>query len=123
VGHRGTVSTRGRPAGRARGEGENFDGKDAHTLELQLPEDVNPFRLRHKREKYAATGGGSPVRLVDSIEPAGAERCVWIQVAAEDSLYVTEDFLLTHNTINAAFIILDEAQNTSPDQLKMLGPR
>ena len=117
--HRRTPSTQGRPSGGAREEGENFHGKDAHTLELQLPEDVNPFRLRHKREKYAAAGGGSPVRMVDSIEPAGAEQCVCIQVAAEDSLYVTEDFLLTHNTINDAFIILDEAQNTSPEQMKM----
>ena len=25
---------------------------------------------------------------------------------------MTEDFLLTHNTLNDAFIILDEAQNT-----------
>jgi phosphate starvation-inducible PhoH-like protein len=40
-------------------------------------------------------------------------------VAAEDSLYTTEDFLLTHNTLNDSFIILDEAQNTSPEQMKM----
>ena len=26
---------------------------------------------------------------------------------------------LTHNTLNDAFIILDEAQNTSPEQMKM----
>jgi phosphate starvation-inducible PhoH-like protein len=32
---------------------------------------------------------------------------------------VTEDFLLTHNTLNDAFIILDEAQNTSAEQMKM----
>jgi phosphate starvation-inducible PhoH-like protein len=44
---------------------------------------------------------------------------VCIQVAAEDSLYVTEDFLLTHNTLNDAFIILDEAQNTTGEQMKM----
>ena len=42
-----------------------------------------------------------------------------IQVAAADSLYVTEDFLLTHNTLNDAFIILDEAQNTTAEQMKM----
>jgi phosphate starvation-inducible PhoH-like protein len=44
---------------------------------------------------------------------------VCIQVAAADSLYVTEDFLVTHNTLNDSFIILDEAQNTSPEQMKM----
>jgi phosphate starvation-inducible PhoH-like protein len=59
------------------------------------------------------------MRYVDSIEPAGEEETICIQVAAADSLYVTDDFLLTHNTLNDAFIILDEAQNTTPEQMKM----
>ena len=42
-----------------------------------------------------------------------------ISVAAADSLYVTDDFLVTHNTLNSSFIILDEAQNTTPEQMKM----
>ena len=59
------------------------------------------------------------MRFVDSIEPAGEEDTVCIRVAADDSLYVTDDFLVTHNTLNEAFIILDEAQNTTPAQMKM----
>ena len=59
------------------------------------------------------------MRFIDRIEPAGTEEAVCIQVAADDSLYVTEDFLLTHNTLNDAFIILDEAQNTTGEQMKM----
>ena len=59
------------------------------------------------------------MRFVHEIEPAGEEETVCIQVAAEDSLYVTDDFLVTHNTLNDSFVILDEAQNTSPEQMKM----
>ncbi len=59
------------------------------------------------------------MRFVDAIEPAGDAETVCIQVAATDSLYVTEDFLVTHNTLNDSFIILDEAQNTTPEQMKM----
>jgi phosphate starvation-inducible PhoH-like protein len=59
------------------------------------------------------------MRFIESIEPAGTAEAVCISVAAADSLYVTEDFLLTHNTLNDSFIILDEAQNTSPEQMKM----
>ena len=57
--------------------------------------------------------------FIDRIEPVGEAETVCIQVAAADSLYVTDDFLLTHNTLNDAFIILDEAQNTTPEQMKM----
>ncbi|WP_328871297.1 PhoH family protein [Streptomyces sp. NBC_00287] len=93
---------------------------DSHVVDIRLPEGIEPFRLARKREKYnAAGGGGRPMRFIDSIEPAGREETVCIQVAAEDSLYVTSDYLLTHNTLNDAFIILDEAQNTSPEQMKM----
>ncbi len=109
----------GRPPGRARGR-EVAHRHDAHVVEIRLPEGIEPFRLKRKAEKYhAAGGGGRPMRFIDSNERAGREEMVCIQVAAEDSLYVTEDYLLTHNTLNDAFIILDEAQNTSAEQMKM----
>jgi phosphate starvation-inducible PhoH-like protein len=92
---------------------------DAHILDIRLPQGVVPFRLARKAAKYDATGGGWPMRFIDRIEPAGTEEAVCIQVAAADSLYVTEDFLLTHNTLNDAFIVLDEAQNTTAEQMKM----
>jgi phosphate starvation-inducible protein PhoH and related proteins len=95
------------------------DRSDAFTLDIRLPAAVEPFRLARKRELYHAHGSGRPMRFVESIEPAGEAETVCIQVAAADSLYMTDDFLLTHNTLNDSFVILDEAQNTSPEQMKM----
>jgi phosphate starvation-inducible protein PhoH and related proteins len=92
---------------------------DSHVIDIRLPAGIAPFRLGRKKALYDETGGGRPQRYVHSIEPAGWAECVCIQVAAEDSLYVTDDFLVTHNTLNDAFIILDEAQNTSAEQMKM----
>jgi phosphate starvation-inducible PhoH-like protein len=109
----------GRTPGRAKGR-EVQHRCDAHIVDISLPEGIEPFRLARKRDTYhAAGGGGRPMRFIDSIEPVGREEAVCIQVAAEDSLYVTQDYLLTHNTLNDAFIILDEAQNTSAEQMKM----
>lgn len=109
----------GRTPGRAKGRDVGYR-HDAHVVDIRLPEGIEPFRLARKLDRYhEAGGGGRPMRFIDSIEPAGREETVCIQVAAEDSLYVTQDYLLTHNTLNDAFIILDEAQNTSPEQMKM----
>jgi phosphate starvation-inducible PhoH-like protein len=92
---------------------------DAHVLDIRLPDGLAPFRLTRKATAYATDGGGRPMRFVDAIEPAGEAECVCISVAAPDSLYVTDDFLVTHNTLNDSFVILDEAQNTSPEQMQM----
>jgi len=108
----------GRTPGRARGREVRYRF-DAYVLDIRLPEGIVPFRLTRKVEAYNATGGGRPMRFIDSIAPAGEQETVCIRVAAADSLYVTEDFLVTHNTLNDAFIILDEAQNTTPAQMKM----
>ncbi len=120
----GVAYTRVRPAagrkpGFAQG-GPVHHRHDAYIVDIRLPEGIEPFRLTRKREKYRAEGGGGrPMRFIESIEPAGTAEAVCISVAAADSLYTTEDFLLTHNTLNDSFIILDEAQNTSPEQMKM----
>src|SRR5205814_43990 len=87
----------------------------------RLPAGIQPFRVSGKVERYDAVRGGRPMRFIDRIDPAGEAECVCIAVGAEDSLYVTSDFLVTHNTLNDSFIILDEAQNTTPEQMKMFG--
>ncbi len=120
----GIAYCRTRPAlGRAPGLAHGrpvYHRHDAHIVDIRLPEGIEPFRLTRKRDTYdAAGGGGRPMRYIDSIEPAGTAEAVCIAVAAADSLYTTEDFLLTHNTLNDSFIILDEAQNTTAEQMKM----
>jgi len=92
---------------------------DAHTLDIRLPSGVRPFRLTRKADAYRSDGAGRPMRYIHDIAEAGVAECVCIAVGAQDSLYVTENFLVTHNTLNDAFIILDEAQNTSAEQMKM----
>jgi phosphate starvation-inducible PhoH-like protein len=92
---------------------------DSFVLDIRLPLAIDPFRLMRKRKLYRDLGGGRPMRYIDAIEPYGEEETVCIQVAAADSLYVTDDFLVTHNTLNDSFVILDEAQNTSPEQMQM----
>jgi phosphate starvation-inducible PhoH-like protein len=119
----GVVYWRTRPAAGRRPGGSVdrpvWHRSDAYILDIRLPAGIEPFRLTRKKSAYAADGGGRPMRMIESIEPAGEAECVCIAVSAEDSLYVTEDFLVTHNTLNDAFVVLDEAQNTSPEQMKM----
>ena len=113
-----TRAAEGRKPGLAKGRPVPYN-HDAYVADIRLPAGLPPFRLARKADRYDATGGGRPMRFIESIEPVGEQETMCIQVAAADSLYVTDDFLVTHNTLNDAFIILDEAQNTSPEQMKM----
>ncbi len=92
---------------------------DAYVLDIRLPENIKPFRLARKSAIYENFGGGRPMRYIKNIEYVGEMETQCISVAAIDSLYLTDDFILTHNTISNAFIILDEAQNTTGEQMKM----
>jgi phosphate starvation-inducible PhoH-like protein len=118
IAYQHTRPAAGRNPGLAQGR-PVYHRHDAYIIDLRLPAGIEPFRLTRKRDAYNAAGGGRPMRFIESIEPAGTAEAVCISVAAADSLYTTEDFLLTHNTLNDSFIILDEAQNTSAEQMKM----
>jgi phosphate starvation-inducible PhoH-like protein len=92
---------------------------DAFVLDIRLPDGCAPFRLQRKQAKYEEFGSGRPQRYVHEIEPDGFEDAVCIRVSAADSLYVTDDFVVTHNTLANSVIILDEGQNATAEQMKM----
>ena len=108
----------GRKPGFAHGR-EVFYRHDAFVMDIRLPDGLEPFRLKRKADIYRVHGGGRPMRFIRNIEAVGVQETQCISVAATDSLYVTDDFILTHNTLADAFIILDEAQNTTSEQMKM----
>lgn len=55
----------------------------------------NPFGLPRKADKYKSVPW---FRAIESIEPVEDAETMCISVDAEDSLYLTDDFIVTHNT-------------------------
>jgi RecA/RadA recombinase len=56
-----------------------------------------PFSLKRKSSKWKANLPEYRQKIV-KVEQAGRAECVCIKVSAPDSLYVTRDFIVTHNT-------------------------
>lgn len=113
-----TRAAKGRKPGLARGR-EVPHRHDSFIIDIRLPVEMQPFRLTRKLSCYLENGAGRPMRFIESITEVGIEETQCIRVEAKDHLYVTDDFIVTHNTLNNAFIILDEAQNTTLEQIKM----
>ena len=55
------------------------------------------FRIHLNHPRWGK--GRYEKQYIQSIEPCGTEECVCIRVEAADQLYVTENFIVTHNTV------------------------
>jgi replicative DNA helicase len=79
-------------------KGEKKKGQRAYTLTMSFANDVVPFKLLrkvsrfYKREKYVEQ------KYVKSITYSHDEEAVCIKVSNPDELFVTRDYVLTHNT-------------------------
>lgn len=71
--------------------------KPQFRVALRLENGLKPFKLTRKLNKLR-TLYTKPSRYIDSIEKTGIKEMQCISVSAEDGLYVTNDFIVTHNT-------------------------
>lgn len=86
-------------------KGEKRTGRLSYRMTIKLPNDISPFRLSRKNERITNKTKYFPTRYIDSIVPDGHEEAQCILLDSEDHLYVTDDYIVTHNTlltVNAA---------------------
>ncbi len=85
-------------------DGKRIPCKDCHRIKVKFY-DLNPFNLKRKADLYY-TIKYKPHRIVKSIELIGKEESQCIMVDNEDHTYITNNFIVTHNsTLLAIFSI------------------
>jgi len=74
-------------------------GQPAWCVDISFEDGTCPFSLPRKANLWV---GGDREKLyrqrLEKIEPAGEEECTCITVEAEDGLFVTNNYILTHNS-------------------------
>jgi hypothetical protein len=85
-------------------------GKTYYRVAVNLP--VNPFWLPRKARLWRGKTKQGKTKAITAVRPAGAAQCVCISVAAEDGLYLTTNYTVTHNTtmIAAAALLFPDAR-------------
>jgi superfamily II DNA or RNA helicase len=81
-------------------KGEKKPGKPSFVVHISYPRPNELFTLSRKRERLAETNQYSEffkLRVI-KIEPIGEDLAQCISVAHPEQLYVTNDFVVTHNT-------------------------
>lgn len=87
-------------------KGVRKTGHTAYRVGIRLPNEFGcPFRLDYKA---AAWNNGAkkrpPYKRIVSVEPAGNGEAVCISLDSDDQLYITRDYIVTHNSTMAASI-------------------
>lgn len=82
-----------------RGKSRAKRGRLAYIVTMSLPNWLVPFKLSRKVRRWMPRTKYFPQRRIASIEPSRVTECVCIKVAASDSLYVTDEYIVTHNTL------------------------
>lgn len=96
----------------------------SYRLSCVFPDDINPFRKSNK--KYTHNVKYKTRRSIEKIEFKGVEQVRCIKVSTPTSLYLTDDYIVTHNTftaervaeiLNRDFMVLNCSQYTSPTEI------
>lgn len=81
-----------------------YKGAKNNIYRVSIRTPFNPFHLARKKERYESRPKQPFVRSMISHESTGGQECVCIQVASPDQLYVTKDYVVTHNTFATMFL-------------------
>lgn len=81
-------------------KGEKLDGRDAYNIRIVMPRNSSIFHLARKRERCRDSwnGGYENMRAIVSIEPQGMQETWCLTVDSSHSLFMTNDYIVTHNT-------------------------
>lgn len=89
-------------------DGEKKQGQLAYTITISFANNIIPFRLLRKVDRYYMRTKYVEQKYVKSITYSHDEEAVCIKVSNPDELFVTRDYVLTHNTT-----ILTKIANTA----------
>lgn len=76
-------------------------GAISYRVHISLPNGIVPFRLKRKVEGYKEPTKYNPTRAIVSVEYVGKKEAQCISVSSERQLYVTDRYIVTHNTVQS----------------------
>src|ERR1035437_1392213 len=74
-------------------------------LHIKLPPEFIPFKLKRKIETFVAPTKYLPNRAISEVKFIGKELAQCILVDSDDHLYVTDNCILTHNTLSSILYV------------------
>ena len=83
-------------------------GLPSYCVHISLPENILPCKLSRKLSRYKPRSKYQPTRFIDSVELVGVKQAQCISVEDESHLYLTNDYIVTHNTLLSLAAALEQ---------------
>jgi phosphate starvation-inducible protein PhoH len=96
---------------------KGVEHKLSYFLYINLPEGIAPFKLKRKLDRYKPNTKYSPKRYISNVAKIGKEECQCILVDNDEHLYLTKNYIVTHNTHLAVFSALELLKNGHVDKI------
>jgi SNF2 family DNA or RNA helicase len=105
-------------------KGEKRIGKPAYRVSIALPPEFNPFRLTRKAEAFRRKARTKyfPCRAIVKVEPVGMREMQCISVDSNDHLFIVDDFIVTHNTLQVIAQLLHRKEVEGPSPSLVIAP-
>lgn len=91
-------------------KGEVKVGSTDHRIRIKLPSHLCPVTIPFKKERFVANSKYPPALSIADVIEAGESECTCISVDAEDKLFVTKDYIVTHNTVQSLVALPENAR-------------
>lgn len=101
-------------------KGERKQGQISYRITAVLPNTIEPFRLKRKLELYKGRKIKPIKRAIVDVKYVGEKEAVCIKVDSPDQLYITDDFIVTHNTTTVMQVSEHNADINDTDVLVLL---
>lgn len=104
--------------------GKKINGAPTYKIHINLPNDIlsNCFSLKRKQDKVKLRTKYFPTRFITGITEIREDEAQCILVDDENHLYITDDYIVTHNTFISCYAAIQEFLKGKYDKIILCKP-
>ena len=103
-------------------EGQKIFGKNSYRISIKMNPDINPFSLNRKSDLVVPKTKYKPTRYIVSAKLIGKKEAQCIKVDHPTHLYLTNNYIVTHNTFTSCYTALALLADKKIEQIIITKP-
>ena len=97
-------------------------GAESFKVYISMGEEFCPFLLKEKADKWKPTRSTNLRKYIDTVELISKKEAQCIYINNKDHLYITDDYIVTHNTLLSIASAMHSVHNRTYDKIIISRP-